>query len=86
MHVANFSQGATAPENVYSVTAQETAKHRAKFGWLPFSDVAAVTKPLKLAGVPQTTGAISGTSGPKFTILWEHVEEILLLKSQIPLR
>jgi len=29
----------------YSVPAQETAKHRAKFGWLPLSDVAAVTKP-----------------------------------------
>ena len=27
-----------------SVPAQETAKHRAKFGWLPLSDVAAVTK------------------------------------------
>ena len=27
-----------------SVTAQETAKHRAKFGWLPVSDVAAVRK------------------------------------------
>jgi len=24
--------------------AQETAKHRAKFGWAPVSDVAAVTK------------------------------------------
>ena len=30
---------------IYSVAAQETAKHRAKFGWLPLSDVAAVTKP-----------------------------------------
>jgi len=29
---------------VYSVS-QETAKHRAKFGRLPLSDVAAVTKP-----------------------------------------
>jgi len=28
----------------YSVPAQETAKHRAKFGWPPVSDVAAVTK------------------------------------------
>jgi len=28
-----------------SVPAQETAKHRAKFSWLPFSDVATVTKP-----------------------------------------
>ena len=29
---------------VYSVPAQETAKHHAKFGWPPASDVAAVTK------------------------------------------
>jgi len=28
---------------MYSVAAQETAKHRAKFGWLPVSDVAALT-------------------------------------------
>jgi len=26
-------------------TAVETAKHRAKFGWLPLCDVGAVTKP-----------------------------------------
>jgi len=32
-------------ETVYSVPAQETAKHRAKFGWPPVSDVAVVTKP-----------------------------------------
>jgi len=31
-------------ETVFSVPAQETAKHRAKFGWRPLSDVAAVTK------------------------------------------
>ena len=30
---------------IYNVSAQEMSKHRAKFGWLPFSDVAAVTKP-----------------------------------------
>jgi len=30
--------------SVYNVPAQETAKHRAKFGWSPVSDVAAVTK------------------------------------------
>ena len=35
------------PKNVsiYSVSAQETAKDRAKFGWPPVSDVAAVMKP-----------------------------------------
>jgi len=30
---------------IYSLPAQVTAKHRAKFGWLPLSDVAAITKP-----------------------------------------
>jgi len=33
---------------------------------------------LKFAGVPQTCQQISAVSGPKFTILWGHVEEILL--------
>jgi len=45
---------------VYSVPAQETAKHRAKFGWLPLSDAAAVTKPRRetrwnLLGCPKLT-------------------------------
>jgi len=35
--------------------------------------------PLKLPRVPQTNETISAASGPKFTILWRHVEEILLL-------
>jgi len=34
---------------------------------------------LKFAGVPQTNETISAASGPKFTILCGHVEEILLL-------
>jgi len=34
---------------------------------------------LKFAGVPQTTGPILAVSGPKFTILWEHVEETCCL-------
>jgi len=33
---------------------------------------------LKLPGVPQTNETVSAASGPKFTILWGHVEEILL--------
>jgi len=32
-----------------------------------------------LAGVPQTTGPISAASGLKFTILWGHLEDIVLL-------
>ena len=35
--------------------------------------------PYPPAGVPQTNEMISATSRPKFTILWGHVEEILLL-------
>ena len=35
--------------------------------------------PLKFAGVLQTNETISAASGPKFTILWEHLEEMLLL-------
>ena len=41
---------------------------------------AAMTRnPLKFAGVPQTNETISAASRPKFTILWGHLEEILLL-------
>ena len=45
MHVAKFRYGAIAAESVYSLPAEVTAKHRAKFGWPPVSDVAAVTLP-----------------------------------------
>ena len=38
-------RGNSRQKFIYSVAAQETAKHRAKFGWLPLSDVAAVTLP-----------------------------------------
>jgi len=34
--------------------------------------------PLKLPGVPQTNAKISAASGPKFTILWGQLEEILV--------
>jgi len=46
---------------------------------LPCSNAAKTRKPLKLDGVPQTTGPISAASRPKFTILWGHLEKILLL-------
>jgi len=35
--------------------------------------------PLKFVGVPQTPEPISAASGLKFTILWGHLEDILLL-------
>ena len=47
--------------------------------YMPCSNAAKTRKPLKVAGVPQTPETISAASGPKFTILWGHVEEILLL-------
>ena len=43
------------------------------------SNAAKMRNPLKFAGVPQTTGSTSAASGPKFTVLWGHVEKILLL-------
>ena len=48
---------------------------------VPCSNAAKTRNPLKFAGIPQTTGPISAVSGLKFTILWEHVEEILLLSA-----
>jgi len=45
------------------------------------SNAAKTRNPLKFARVPQTQQQISAARGPKFTILWGHVEEILLLNS-----
>ena len=53
-------------------------------GVTPQSLAAKTQNPLKLAGMPQTTGPISAASGPKFTILWGHVEEIFLLYKFFP--
>jgi len=55
-----------------------------QFGGRPLLECRSVTlpktrNPLKLAGVPQTNETIWAASGPKFTILCGHVEEILLL-------
>jgi len=46
---------------------------------------AKMQNPLKFAGAPQTTGPISAASGPMFTILWERVEEVLLLNHFFPI-
>jgi len=48
---------------------------------LPCSNAAKMRIPLKFAGLPQTRQRISAASRPKFTILWGHVEEILLLNN-----
>ena len=47
--------------------------------YMPCSNAAKTRKQLKFAGVPQTKETISAASGPKFSILWGHVEEILLI-------
>ena len=51
---------------------------------VPCSKAAKTRNPLKLPGVPQTNETISAASGPKFTILWGHAEEILLLNKFFP--
>jgi len=56
--------------------------------WLTSSTKVPCSKtrnPLKLAGVPQTRQQISAVSGPKFTILCGHVEEVLLFNSLFPI-
>jgi len=61
----------------------------AKFGWRPVLECRSVTlpiiyktrNPLKFAVVPQTRQRISAVSGPKFTILRGHVQEVLLFKT-----
>ena len=66
------SLGGKSPRKcIYSVPAQETAKH----GWLASverrrcSNEAKTRNQLKFAGVPQTTEPISGVSRLKFAIL-----------------
>jgi len=47
----NSVRGGKRPRKcIYSIPAQETAKHRALLGWPPVSDVAAVTKPRRETG------------------------------------
>ena len=52
---------------------------------MPCSNAAKTRNPLKFTGVPQTTRSISATSAPKFTILWGHVEDVLLLNKFFPI-
>jgi len=52
---------------------------------MPCSNAAKTQNPLKFVGVPQTPETISAVSGPKFTILPEHVEEVLLLNKFFPI-
>jgi len=43
--VQELVQDLDAKSILYTVPAQQTVKHRAKLGWLPMSDVAAVKIP-----------------------------------------
>jgi len=52
---------------------------------MPCSNSAKTQNPLKFAEVPQTTGSISLASGPRFTILWGHGEDTLLLNKFFPI-
>ena len=48
---------------------------------VPCSNDAKTRNPLKFAGVPQTRQQISDASGPKFTVLWEHLGATLLFNN-----
>jgi len=47
--------------------------------YMPCSNAAKTRNQLKFCGVPQTNETIAAASGSKFTILWEKLEDILLL-------
>ena len=47
--------------------------------YMPCSNAAKTRKQLIFGRVPQTNETVSPASGPKFTILWGHLENILLL-------
>jgi len=51
---------------------------------VPCSNAVKTRNPLKLAGVPKTTGPVSTASRPKFTILWGHLEEIFSFCRYVP--
>ena len=46
---------------------------------MPCSNAAKTRNQLKFAGVPHTGQPILAASGPKFTILWRHVDIFILL-------
>ena len=72
------SRGKTRRKCIYSVAAQKTAKHRAKFGWPTLNDVAPLTKPRPAEicwGAPNSE-PFSAASGPKLAILWDSAGDI----------
>jgi len=53
--------------------------------YMPCSNAAKTRNQLKFGGVPQTNETISAASGPKSTILWGYLEDILLLNGFFPI-
>jgi len=53
--------------------------------YMPCSNAAKTRNQLEFGGVPQTNETVSAASGPKFTILWGHLEDILLLNKFFPI-
>ena len=73
----NSVRGQVPQKCIYSIPAQETAKHRAKFGWPHIerrwcSNEAKTRNPLKFTGVYRTRQQVSAVKGPTFTILRGH--------------
>ena len=68
----NSTRGKSLRKCLQNVPAQETAKHRVKFGWLPVNDVAVVKKPrretVEICWGARTGKPISAVSGPTYTI------------------
>ena len=52
---------------------------------VPCNNAAKTRNPLKFAGVSQTRQQILAVSGPKFTILSGHVEEVLMFNKFFPI-
>jgi len=76
----NTVKGKSPRKCIYSVPDQETAKHRAKCGWRPLSDVSAVTKPRpkthwNLLGCPKLVNrsqTLMGRSSPYCENMWRR--------------
>jgi len=76
----NSARGKSPQKCIHSVPAQEMAKHRAKFGWPPLSDVDAVTKARcetrwNLHGCPKLVNGsqpLMGRSSPYCENMWRR--------------
>jgi len=53
--------------------------------YMSCSNAAKTRNQLNCGGVPQSNETISAASGPKLTILWGHLEGILLLNNFFPI-